>query len=908
MLRLFRPLFLLIVLSVSALNGLAPTSAKLLPSGVSFVTEVEGIREYRLANGLQVLLFPDATKPVTTVNVTYRVGSRHENYGETGMAHLLEHMLFKGTPTRPFLWKEMADRGFTNNGTTWLDRTNYFESFTATDENLKWAIEMEADRMVNSKIAAEDLASEMTVVRNEFEMGENNPFRVMLKRMSSVAYDWHAYGKSTIGNRSDIENVGIENLRAFYRTYYQPDNATILIGGKFDPDKALRWIAEAFGPIPKPTRKLPVLWTVEPTQDGERSFTVRRAGDVQILLTAFKVPPGVHPDYPALQVLAFTLGDPASGRLKKALVDAQLATQVFSFAWATHDPGLFYAGAALRGNQDLAKAQEVLLKELDNITQVSAEEVARARNAITTGIEETVRRPDALSIALSESIAQGDWRLFFYQRDQITRVQPEDVARVAKTYLKRDNRTLGLFIPTSTPDRTNVPGRPDVAAMLKDYKGNVAVKAGEAFDPTPANIDARTQRFTLANGMQVALMPKSTRGESVQVNIRLRAGSLETLKGQSAAARMAGPMLMRGTSKMSRAQIKDKFEALKTTASVTTSGAILSTTRPNLIEAIKLAAHVLKDASFPKEEFDKLRQELLTDIELSRKEPQTVARDKLVEHMRRYPADDPRYAPTSQEQIAALEGVTRDAAWAYYKRFVGAAGGQVAVVGDFDANEVKALLEAEFGSWQAEVPYRRIPNEIAPTRPAEFVLNTPDKENGFLLSMLPLPINDTHPDYPALVMADHLFGGSLSSRLFTRIREKEGLSYAVGSQLEAPAFEPGGSFLMYAIAAPANIEKVLASIRDEIAKVQREGFTAEELSKAKTAWQQERQVARANDSNVAGAWVSLQHANRTFAFAQSNDDKVKALTLEQVNAAFRKYIDPSKMVFIRAFDEAKARK
>jgi zinc protease len=226
-----------IAISLSFFAISSHLAAQNAPAGVKFVTEVEGIREYVLDNGLQVLLFPDASKPTTTVNITYRVGSRHENYGETGMAHLLEHMLFKGTPTRPFLWKEMADRGFNNNGTTWLDRTNYYESFTAKDESLKWAIDMEADRMIRSKIDKSDLDTEMTVVRNEFESGENSPFQVLLKRMGSVAYDWHSYGKSTIGNRSDIENVGIENLRAFYKTYYQPDNATLLLAANLTRSK-----------------------------------------------------------------------------------------------------------------------------------------------------------------------------------------------------------------------------------------------------------------------------------------------------------------------------------------------------------------------------------------------------------------------------------------------------------------------------------------------------------------------------------------------------------------------------------------------------------------------------------------------------------------------------------------------
>src|SRR5580700_2471031 len=226
------------------------TSAPALPVGVERVTSVEGITEYRLADGLRVLLFPDPSKQTITVNITYQVGSRHENYGETGMAHLLEHLMFKGSPKHPNIPQQLTEHGARPNGTTWFDRTNYFETFAATDENLKWALDLESDRMVNSFIARKDLDSEMTVVRNEFESGENNAMEVLLDRVMAASYLWHNYGKSTIGSRSDIENVPIDRLQAFYHLYYQPDNAVLLVAGKFDEAKTLALVSQAFGAIP----------------------------------------------------------------------------------------------------------------------------------------------------------------------------------------------------------------------------------------------------------------------------------------------------------------------------------------------------------------------------------------------------------------------------------------------------------------------------------------------------------------------------------------------------------------------------------------------------------------------------------------------------------------------------------
>ena len=284
-------------------------------AGIEKMTAVEGITEYRLANGLRVLLFPDQSKPTITVNITYLVGSRHENYGETGMAHLLEHLMFKGAPKNPSIVQQFNRRGMRMSGTTGPDRTNYLERFHASDDNLKWAHEMEADRMVNSFIAKKDLDSEMTVVRNEYERGENSPFGVLLKRMQSMAYDWHNYGNSTIGNRSDIENVKIENLRAFYRRYYQPDNAVLLIAGKFDEARALAWIQNISAQSPTETR---VAQAVDSGThaDGERTF-MRRKGDIQLVALAYKVPSALHADSIPLGYAHSALTNTPSGRLHK---------------------------------------------------------------------------------------------------------------------------------------------------------------------------------------------------------------------------------------------------------------------------------------------------------------------------------------------------------------------------------------------------------------------------------------------------------------------------------------------------------------------------------------------------------------------------------------------------------------
>src|SRR5207249_1215396 len=303
--------------------ALAAAQFSLASEAPKKIASVEGITEYNLDNGLRVLLFPDSSQAKVTLNMTVLVGSRQEGYGETGMAHLLEHMVFKGTPKHPHVPKELQEHGAQFNGSTSSDRVNYFETLAATDENLEFAIELEADRMVNRLIKKEDLDSEMTVVRNEFERGENSPSGVLSKRIAAAAYNWHNYGKPTIGNRSDIERVPVDNLRAFYKKYYQPDNALLVVAGKFDEPKALELISRYFGSLLRPTRKLQETYTEEPAQDGERVVTLRRVGDVGLVGLIYHVPAGAHPEFPAVEILANILGSEPAGRLYKALVETK---------------------------------------------------------------------------------------------------------------------------------------------------------------------------------------------------------------------------------------------------------------------------------------------------------------------------------------------------------------------------------------------------------------------------------------------------------------------------------------------------------------------------------------------------------------------------------------------------------
>lgn len=874
---------------------------------------VEGITEYSLPNGLRVLLFPDQSKPTTTVNITYLVGSRHESYGETGMAHLLEHLVFKGTPRHPNIPQELTEHGASPNGTTWLDRTNYFETFSATDTNLVWALDLEADRMVNSYIAKKDLESEFSVVRNEFESGENSPFGVLLERVISTAFLWHNYGNSTIGARSDIENVPIDRLQGFYRKYYQPDNAVLVVAGKFDEERALGLIREKFGRIPRPDRSGTMqLWptyTSEPTQDGERTVTLRRVGDVQVAMAAYHVPAGTHEDYAAVEVLEQVLGNAPSGRLYEALVKTQKAASVGAFSFQLKEPGILLAYAEVRKDDSLAVAEAAMREALASVVTraPTAEEVDRAKATLLKNFDLTLNNSQRAALGLTEWAALGDWRVMFLHRDRVRAVTPEDVARVAAAYIRPSNLTYGQFIPTDKPERAEIPPTPDVAALVKDYKGDTARVAGEVFDPSPSNIETRTARAALPGGLELALLPKKTRGETVNAAITLRFGSLEALSGKATIGSMTGSMLMRGTKSRTRQQIKDEFDRLKASVNVfggaSSAGVRIETTRPNLPAVLRLVGEVLREPAFDAVEFAELKQQTLASLEEQRSEPTTQGSIAYSRYMNPYPKDDPRATLTVDEQVAAYNGATLDQIKAFYAAFYGADHAQVAVVGDFDPAEVTALVTSLLGGWKSPQPFTRLPTPYRAADSTVISIATPDKANAFFLAGVNLDVRDDDPDYPALVLGNYMLGGGfLNSRLATRIRQKEGISYGVGSSLSASPLDRSGAFTTYAIYAPENAARLEAAYREEIARMLTDGFTAEEVQKAQQGWVQSRQVSRAQDGSLAGTLMNGLYIDRTLAFDAAMEASISALTPAQVNAAMKKHIDPSKIAIVKAGD------
>ncbi len=872
---------------------------------------VEGISEYALPNGFKVLFVPDASKPSVTVNLTVFVGSRHENYGEKGMAHLFEHMLFKKTKRFADVKQELTKLGGMANGTTWYDRTNYYETFPADDAKVKLAIELEAERLRSAIISRDQLATEMTVVRNEFEMGENQAEAVLADRTMAAAFLWHSYGNTTIGARSDIERVPNERLLAFYERYYQPDNAMLVVAGKFDEGKALKAIAATFGKMPRPKRPLASLatYTEEPTQDGEVSVTVRRVGGTPVLTVGYHIPAASDPDAAPVDVLDALLGDSPSGRLYKDLVQAKKAARVSCNAFSLKEPGYFLCTAQLNAKAPVAPARDALLAAIEGFPKKppTKEEVDRAKATILKEYDLLLNASDRVGIFLSEFAAAGDWRLLFLSRDRLEQVTPEDVARVAARYFKASNRTLGEYVPTEQPDRAEVPAAPDLGPVLATYTGRAAVAQGETFDASPKNIDARTRREERA-GLKVALLPKKTRGETAQVALQLRFGTEKSLANQRAAADFTARMLLRGTKTKTREQVKDLLDQLKAQVHVQPSPQSVTVTvevrRAQLPAVIDLVAECLKTPALDAKEFEQLRREVLANLEQQKDDPMAIGQVGLQRALSPFPTKGhPLYVPSLPELLADATALTLEEVKAFHARFYGAQGGFVAVVGDFDDQAFVAQLEARFAGWKASEPYVRIavPFQAVEVKSAAF--ETPDKKMAFYGAGTVFKLKQSDPDFAAMTLADYMLGGGfLNGRVPQRLREKEGLSYGAGTFMRAGTHDDFAALLGYAIFAPENVGKVEQGFTEEVALAVEKGFTDEELQRARQGLLKDREQNRAEDDSLVRTLLQQLDLGRTMAFEQALDEQLAKLTAAQINATLKKYVDPRRFSAVKAGD------
>ncbi len=875
-----------------------------------FTREFEGIFEYKLENGLKILLFPDLSQSTVTVNITYLVGSRYEGRGETGMAHLLEHLLFKGTPKYPDIKGALENRGAFFNATTWYDRTNYFETMPASYENIKFALELESDRMINSWIRKSDLDSEMTVVRNEFEIGENDPINVLHDQILSSAFRWHNYGKSTIGNRSDIERVPIKNLKLFYKKYYQPDNAVLVISGKFEKEIAIKLVKECFGKISKPKRVLDQTYTEEPIQDGSRFVKLMRVGEVPIMGTSYHIPSGSHTDFAAIRIFIDILTQEPGGYLYDDFVKTGSVSDVFGFAYELAEPGMAMIFAKSTGLLEINELKDKLISAVENNQNefITEERVKRSVARFLRDYKISNSDSRKISIHLSESIAQGDYRLYFWQRDQIKKVTVDDVKRVARNYFIESNRTSGVFLPVENPIRVQIQNSPSMVNILENYESKDTLAHGEEFDPTPKNLDQRTEYKTLKNNIRIASLYKKTRGDRVKVSLVFRYGTANTLTSYKDSAFLLPQLIMRGTKEKTFQQIQDELNILQSNVSM--SGSLgktiidITSDKENIISVLGIVAEIIKKPALDEFEFEIIRKKELSDLEEAITDPKSLGFNELARLENPWPKESIYYVSNISESIDQVKNLQLSELKTLYNEFYSADNLNVSIIGSFNSKNIESEIEKHFSNWKLKLKKKFEPI----LKPFKEVLAenrkiiTPDKQMALVAIGTNIRLEDTMFEYPEIRIATYILGESMKSRIWNRLREKDGLSYGAGSRLELNKQIANASLNLFAMVSNSNAERALSALKEEYTNWLEMGITEDELKESKNSYRLMIQNLLSNDAYLLSVLNGNMELNRRFDFQDNFLKQIENVTTEQILKTIKKLIAPGVFCEIKAGD------
>ncbi|MGO4328931.1 M16 family metallopeptidase [Cupriavidus sp. 2TAF22] len=718
-----------------------------------------------------------------------------------------------------------------------------------------------------------------------------------------------SYGRATIGTRHDLENASIPLLRAFYKRYYQPDNAVLVVGGTFDPAWVLATIARHFGPIPRPERTLMAAVTAEPAQEGERLVTLLRADDTRIIGAMYHVPQAAHPDAVPMWLLLQVLSGPSGGRLNKSLVDARKASSVSAEIGAMRDPGTVLFLVEVSKGKSLELANEALLEQVEGLAErpVTTVELERVRVDARNAIDRVFRNPDALVMQLSEAIAWGDWRLWFLLRDRVENASVEDLQRVAMRYLRRANRTEGRLIPGEQPQRVEMPPPTDLAHLLDGYRGKPVAAPPPQFDPAPENIEAHTQRFTFSNGMKLAMLSRPTRGDIVTGMLILNMGTIDSLKGRAPVAELTAAALTHGAGGRDREQLADLLARLKSTVNITAQADRVTirfeTHRDQLADFLPVLHDILRKPALDTTDFDDIKRSSIAEIERVGNAPGMLASVTMDRHDNPYPPGDPRHTQDQRERIAGVDATRVDDIRDFHHRFYGASHSQLALVGDFDVDGAKDQLEKLFGDWSASEPYVHVDRPYRPITPATLTAKTTNNASAIYLARIPMAVTMSSADYADLAIADRIYGGkSLRGRLSERLRQSDGISYSAGSSLQINAIDTAGSFTMQASFAPRNLERVKRAAEEELARFVRDGITAEELADAKSGLLEQGTIARTRDSVLAQNLADQLSVGQTMDFTAEQEQHVRTATVASVNAAIRKYIVPKRVISVFAGD------
>lgn len=886
-----------------------------LPKGIQHVRTLDGIEEYRLTeNGLRVLLLQQERQPVTTVMVTYEVGARNEVAGTTGATHILEHMMFKGTDRFNAAagndYSTTMDRiGARANATTYFDRTNYYA--TLPNDYVSHTIELEADRMRNLTIRQEDLDSELTVVRNEYERGENNPVRTLVKEIYGTAFIAHPYQHPTIGWRSDIESTSTEKLRRFYDLYYWPENATLTVIGGFDKNATLDAIIENYGPIPNAPVPIPVVDTIEPEQLGPRRLSIERTGQVGVVMIAFKVPEGTHQDWAALTLLKQILGADKTGRLYRALEDNGKASATFAFGPQLRDPCLFVLGAYLTPDSTHQDAENIILDEIEKLINggVDEDELARAKSVIKA---ETVYGRDgnyAIADQINEAIAMGDWSRYITQPKAIQEVTAAELQQVAAKYFTTKDSTTGWFIPKQSQTaalsaRTiygpNYYRDPEVfGPELNTESAGKPIAASTQTDSNTIDFSSAMQRAELAGIEIIAIdMPIA---EVVSFVGSFAAGDSLNPVDAPALAGLTAAMLDKGTLKNDRFEIAERMDTLGANLSfsadahsLTFSGRFL---RNDAGAIMDLLAEQLREPAFDEEVLETVKSRQISWLLHAVDDPDY--RSEAAVKRLLYPKGHPNFTPEIESVVENIKATTIESIKEFHQQHYGPKSMTLIFAGDIDFEQLSAAISNAFEGWEGGVDYlSEIPPQIENSQRNERIYIA-DKTSVSVRYGYNTGLQRTHQDYLPFMLGNYILGGTFHSRLMQEIRKNQGLTYDIRTRHEGDILSPGNWLLAVSLS-PKMLNQGIESTDAVVKAWHSEGVNEAEVAAAIETLTGGYLVGLSTTSRVAMQVHSFVQRGFDADYIDEYPKRLQAITADQVNTMIQKYLDPEQFVQVAA--------
>ncbi len=878
-----------------------------------FIQESGGIKEYQLTkNDLQVLLMEDHSAPVLTFMVTYKVGSRNEVIGNTGATHILEHLMFKGTPTYnkakgTQISATLQNIGAVMNATTWLDRTNYFEMIPS--EHLELAVKIEADRMRNLLLDDKDRASEMTVVRNEFEIGENDPEEALDKNIWATAYQAHPYHHSTIGWRSDIENVPITKLREFYETFYWPNNATVTVIGDFDSKNALNLIYKYYGAIPKSPNPIPKVYTEEPKQEGPRRVIVKRNGQNGVVGVAHKNCKALNKDYYSFALLTRILSSGKNSRFYKALIEKAIATSVSIPLVPFQDENLFVTYANLTPTSKHEDVEKIILDEYKKIQDegVTEDEVNAAKAQIRA--QEAFNRDGSFSVAsqINTAIAAGDWKFFTTYLDEINKVTAADIQAVAKKYFVDDQMTVGYFIPKKDEDKKTgsvESTSPNHPRSFRDphylFEGQIP-NDQESFGSIDAAAGSSTKLAKNVVDQKVAgvrvVSMKTGAKDVVTIRGSLMGGNYFSPAANKAVADMTVAMLDQGTTKRDKFAISAALEQLGASLTFSTSNETINFSgrclRSDVGTVINILAEELRYPLFDEKSFESVKKRRMARYKDNMENTDVRAAEAFSQIV--YPSDHSNYFVSTEQLLKDIEKTTIADVREYYKKTYGPASMILVAVGDVDSKELQKHVQTNFSGWNGGVQFKapkKAETKVADKQPV--VIPIKEKTSVTLFVGTGIGLQQDEKDYLPLNVGNYILGGNFSARLMSTVRDNEGLTYGIGSLITGQTYADGAWYTR-AYFNPDLCKRGLESTQKQIALWLDKGVSEEELKAKKTTMTGVYKVALSTTGGMAGQLLSIAQRGIKMNFLDEYPDKINALTLDEVNGAIKKYIKPENL-------------